>query len=151
MFCSSDRLTVALGVAPRLGVQALLFCGWNRRVAFHAAGAAKELLHRLLIERGAGSVEPREEQVLLAPIGLDQQAREREKAALAAERFNGMLAGRMMRHIEDDLRRWRDESLRGLHHVLSQRVRQAVEKLAALLAAVVASLRRRGVDLEIRW
>jgi hypothetical protein len=35
--------------------------------------------------------------------------------------------------------------------VLSQRVRQAVEKLAALLAAVVASLRRRGVDLEIRW
>ncbi len=53
----------------------------------------------------------------------------------------------MMRHIEDDLRRRRRERLRALHDMLAQRVRQAIEKLAALLA-VASLLRRLGGGLR---
>lgn len=60
----------------------------NRGIRREGAAAEKELLHRLRVERGAIVLEAREEQVLLAVVGIHRQVRQGQVPPAAAQNLD---------------------------------------------------------------
>ena len=114
-----------------------------------SARAPEQLFHRLLVERHTSLVESGEEQVLLPLVGVDREASQGQVTGFPMQHLDHVETRRMAAHVEDDPRGWGEQRFRAVHHMLAERMRQAIkESTLDLTAVLVGACSRLGMRLR---